>query len=114
MQRMLLILVTFLFGGALAVAHGDAMHVRGTITKVSGNAVTIQTSDKPSKAVTFTVADHTDIDKGSANASLKDLTVGSRVVVELPKGKTEAESIKIGSPAAERQPRGPATHAHKG
>lgn len=105
--------MTFLFVGALALAHGDAVHVCGTVTKISGQSVTIQTVDKPSKTVTFTVADHTEIDKGSEIASVKELTVGARVIVELPKGKTDAESIKIGPTApASKTPR-PAAHAHK-
>src|SRR5882762_10449238 len=88
--------------GTIAFAHGNAVHVRGTVTQITGRSVTVQPVAKGAKAVTFTVADHTEIDKGTKIASLTDLKVGDRVVVEIPKGKTEAESIKVGTPAATR------------
>jgi hypothetical protein len=80
-----------------ALAHGNAVHHRGVVTQINGQSVTIQTATKPPKTVTFTVADYTEIDRGTKVAALKDLKVGDRVVVEIPKGKTEAESIKIGA-----------------
>ena len=86
--------------GAVAFAHGDAVHHRGVVTQINGQSVTIQTTGKPPKMVTFTVADHTEIDRGTKVAALKDLKVGDRVIVEIPKGKTEAESIKIGATTA--------------
>jgi hypothetical protein len=61
---------------------------------------TVQPTAKGAKAVTFSVADHTEIDRGTNVAKLADLKVGDRVLVEIPKGKTEAESIKIGVAAA--------------
>ena len=85
--------------GTVAFAHGNAVHVKGTVTQINGRSVTVQPVAKGAKAVTFTVADHTEIDRGTTVASLADLKVGDRVVVELPKGKTEAESIKIGTAA---------------
>jgi hypothetical protein len=85
--------------GVLTFAHGDAVHVRGTVTQINGRSVTVQPVAKGAKVVTFTVADHTEIDRGTKVASLADLKVGDRVVVEIPKGKTEAESIKIGAAA---------------
>lgn len=100
MQRLGFIFIALVLAAGLAFAHGDAVHVRGTVTKIAGNSVTIQTADKPAKMVTFTVANHTEIDRGAAVATIKDLKIGERIVVELPKGKTEAESIKIAPVAA--------------
>jgi hypothetical protein len=99
----------------VAFAHGDAVHLRGTVTQINGQSITIQTTGGPAKAVTFTVADQTKIDRAGKVAVLKDLKVGDRVAVEIPKGKTEAESVKIGAaaaakpaakPAAERKSKG--------
>ena len=113
MKRTLLSLVmTFTMAGAVAMAHGDALHVRGTVTQIDGQSVTIQPTTKGAKALTFTVADHTEIDKVGKVAALKDLKVGDRVAVEIPKGKTEAESIEIGA-AAPAKPTA-ADHKHKG
>jgi uncharacterized OB-fold protein len=100
--------------GAIPLAHGNAVHVSGTVTQINGKSVTVQPVAKSAKAVTFTVADHTEIDRGKKVASLADLKVGDRVVVEIPKGKTEAESIKIGAPVAAKPTAPPADHKHKG
>ncbi len=98
MKRVLGWVGAFLIAGAGgAFAHGNAVHVRGTVTQITDRSVTIQPTTKGAKAMTFTVADHTEIDKMGKVASLKDLKVGDRVAVEIPKGKTEAESIKIGA-----------------
>ncbi len=114
MKRVLGFVAAFLIVGALGVRpHGDAIHVRGTVTHIAGQSVTIQPTTKGAKALTFTVADHTEIDKAGKVAALKDLSVGDRVAVEMPKGKTEAESIKIGV-AAPSKPAAAADHKHKG
>lgn len=100
--------------GGVTFAHGDALHVRGTVTQINGQSVTIQPTTKGAKALTFTVADHTEIDKIGKVAALKDLKVRDRVSVEIPKGKTEAESIKIGAAAAAKPAATSAEHKHKG
>ena len=97
MKPVLLGLVSaFALMGAVTIAHGDAVHVRGTVTQINGQSVTIQPTGKAAKAMTFTVANHTAIDKAGKVAAFKDLKIGDRVAVEIPKGKSEAESIKIG------------------
>ena len=73
----------------------------------------ITTTAKPPAVVTFTVADYTEIDKAGKVAGLKDLRVGDRVVVEIPKGKTEAESIQVGAAPAAASATHPAEHQHK-
>lgn len=103
-----------ILGAAGATAHGNAVHVRGTVTQITGQSVTVQPTTKGAKAMTFTVADHTEIDKMGKVAALKDLKVGDRVAVEIPKGKTEAESIKIGAAAATKPTATAADHRHKG
>ena len=115
MKRALGFVVSILLTGAVAAfAHGDAVHVRGTVTQIAGQSVTIETTGKPAKMVTFTVADHTEIDKAGKVAALKDLKIGDRVAVEMPKGKTEAESITIGAAASSKPTATPAEHKHKG
>ena len=111
MKRMLGLIAVCALTAVTAFAHGDALHVRGTVTQIMGQSVTIQPTGKAAKPLTFTVADHTEIDKAGKVAAFKDVKVGDRVAVEIPKGKTEAESIKIGvSPAAKPTP---ASHKSK-
>ena len=115
MRRILGLLAAVVVTGSIgALAHGDALHVRGTVTQIAGQSVTIQPTAKGAKALTFTVADHTEIDKLGKVAALKDLKVGDRVAVEIPKGKTEADSIKIGAAAAAKPTAAAADHKHKG
>ncbi len=115
MKRVIGFAVAFLImGAASAFAHGDAVHVRGTVTQIAGQSVTIQPTTKGDKLMTFTVADHTEIDKMGKVSALKDLKVGDRVAVEMPKGKTEAESIKIGAAAPVKPAATAADHKHKG
>ena len=102
----------FTLMGTITFAHGNAVHVTGTVSQINGKSVTVQPLKKGANAVTFTVADHTEIDRGTKVASLADLKVGDRVVVEIPKGKTEAESIKIGA-AAVAKAATPAAHKPK-
>ena len=114
MRRVPEFVLAFVISAAVgAFAHGDAMHVRGTVTRIDGQSVTIQPTTRGAKALTFTVADHTEIDKVGKVAALKDLRVGDRVAVEIPKGKTEAESLKIGAAAAVKPAASP-EHKHKG
>ena len=111
MKRMLGLIAVFALTAVTAFAHGNALHVRGTVTQITGQSVTIQPTGKTAKPLTFTVADHTEIDKAGKVAAFKDVKVGDRVAVEIPKGKTVAESIKIGaSPAAKPTP---ASHKSK-
>ena len=109
MKRTLGLIAVVALTAVTAFAHGDALHVRGVVTQINGQSVTIQPTGKAAKPLTFTVADHTEIDKAGKVAAFKDVKVGDRVAVEIPKGKTVAESIKIGaSPAAK-----PTAASHK-
>ncbi len=114
MKRVLgIVLAVVVTGTVGALAHGDALHVRGTVSQIAGQSVTIQPVTKGAKALTFTVADHTEIDKVGKVAAFKDLKVGDRVAVEIPKGKTEAESIKIGAAAPAKPTTAAADHKRK-
>lgn len=109
MKQVLLALIAACALSAVAFAHGDAVHVQGVVTQIDGHSVTIQPTGKGAKLMTFTAAAHTEIDRGGKVAAFTDLKVGDRVAVEIPKGKTEAESIKIGKPSAAHAEE----HAHK-
>jgi phosphate/sulfate permease len=82
--------------GVVAFGHGNNDHVRGTVTLVSAQAVTIQT-DKGVR--TFTVTAKTVFEKSGKVATASDLKVGDRVVIDVPKKTTDATLIKFGPPA---------------
>ncbi len=96
-----LALPLFLVAG-IVFAHGDNDHLRGTVTQVAGHSITIQTADTPGKTLTVTFTDHTRFDKAGRAATVRELKVGDRVVVDVPKGKLEAQTIKIGTAALKR------------
>jgi hypothetical protein len=50
MKRLIALVGAFIFAGTVAFAHGGGEHVRGVVTKVSAQSVTVQTADKASNA----------------------------------------------------------------
>jgi hypothetical protein len=96
-----------LFSSALLLAmasfaHEGNEHVMGTVTAISANRITVQSTGKPPKTTTVSVVSSTMFMKSAAHASLKDLKVGDRVVVEAKQNKDnklEAVSVTFGKPA---------------
>ena len=80
---------------SLALAHGGFEHVMGTVTKVDGNVLTVKTAKGD---VAVKVDAKTEYTKDDKKATVKDVTVGLRVVVDLPEKVKDpaAHSIKIG------------------
>lgn len=72
--------VTLLFALSLtALAHGKEKHVMGTVTNISVNSITVETTAK--KSVSVEVTDKTKFEKSGSPANLQDLKVGDKVVV---------------------------------
>lgn len=102
MKRMLLLLAgTVLFAG-LAFAHGDEQHIMGTVTKITDTTITVEVAakqgDTQKTSVTVNIASSTKVEKMGAAATIKDVKVGDRVVINAGKkaGKLEAHVVKIG------------------
>jgi ribosome maturation factor RimP len=69
MKRMVAV-VTLLFAfSVMAVAHGKERHVMGTVTSISDNSITVETTAK--KSVTVDVSDKTKFEKSGSPAALK-------------------------------------------
>lgn len=96
MKRIVLCVLSLCFAGAIAFAHGDNDHVRGVVTQISATSVTVQTTDKATKTLAITAT--TKFQKSGASATAADLKVGDRVVIDVPKGKSEASIINFGPP----------------
>ena len=66
-----------------AFAHGKEQHVMGKVTAMTHSSITVQTKAKEPVAV-YTMAE-TKYEKSGTVASMKDLTVGDRVVIHAEK-----------------------------
>ena len=104
------ILALALTAGLLALAapvfaHGGFDHVRGTVSKVDNNVLTVKTARGD---VEVKLNAQTEISRGTQKAAVEDLKPGSRVVVDIPEGSKDnmAHSVQIGtaSPAAHHAP----------
>jgi ribosomal protein S1 len=99
MRRTLLaIAVALAFPGGVAFAHGNAEHVRGTVTNVSDTAITVQVSAKQTRTVTINAK--TMVMKGDAHLSVKDVQVGDRVILDVDKKTSIASEVKLATAAA--------------
>lgn len=76
-------------------AHAGFNHVMGTVTKISGNVMTVKTTKGE---VEVKLGDRTDLTRNDRKAQLADLKPGARVVAEVPEGSKDniAQSVKIG------------------
>ena len=86
MNRRVMI-AALLFGTAslLAHAHGDMIHVMGTVTALTEKSVTVQTTDK--KTVEVALTDATTYANGPKPSTRSGLKVGDRVVIHAVKVK---------------------------
>src|SRR5258706_2225496 len=79
MKRTFAVFALALALSAIAFAHGNEKHVMGTVTSISDNSITVETTSK--KAVTVTVSAATKVQKSGSPTALKDLKVGDKVVI---------------------------------
>jgi hypothetical protein len=101
-MTMLALLVVLLTGAAFA--HGNKVHVRGTVEKINTDFVLVKTPD--GKTVEVKLVASTIYFSRSNNADkpakMADLVAGDRVVIHatLKENALEAEEIKFSVPAA--------------
>jgi hypothetical protein len=99
MKKLIGLFAAILIAAAgVASAHEGHEHVRGVVTAVAANSVTVDVAGKGAKVLTLT--DKTVYKKAGKAAHLADLKVGDRVVVEVPEKTTEAAEVQIGVAAA--------------
>ena len=106
MLNRILALFAILSFATVALAHGTEKHVVGTVTKITESEITVETQTKDLQVVK--IAADTEFVKSGANATIKDLKVGDRVVIHAkPVGSDLiAHEVRFGKPA-------PATAAPK-
>jgi ribosomal protein S1 len=95
MKQLLSIIALVLAISAGALAHNGNDHVRGTVTQVSAQSVTVQLADKTTK--TLTISTKTEFESAGKPGHLADIKVGDRVVIDVPEHGTNALLIKVGA-----------------
>jgi ribosomal protein S1 len=101
MNRIIALAAVFLLAGTLVFAHGGNEHVRGVVTQISAQSITVQTTAKATR--TLTVSEKTTFKQAGKAAHLSDLKVGDRVVVDVPDKKNDALLIQIGAASTPAQ-----------
>ena len=91
MLRNVLAALTLMLGSVFVFAHGGMEHVMGTVAAVTESSITVDTVQH--KQVTVLLDPSTKFTHNDAQASLKDLKVGDRVVIH---AKPNAEKKLIG------------------
>ena len=95
MKQLLSVIALVLAMGAGALAHNGNDHVRGTVTAVSAQSVTVQLADKTTK--TLTISAKTAFEASGKPGHLTDVKVGDRVVIDVPEHGSSALLIKVGT-----------------
>ena len=88
-----------------AFAHSGFDHIRGTVTRVANNVLTVKTAHGN---VAVKLNSRTNLTRDDRKALVSDLKPGARVIAEVPDGSKDhvAQSVRIGAfpkPAASRQ-----------
>jgi hypothetical protein len=95
MKQLLSVLALVLAVSAGALAHNGNDHVRGVVTAVSAQSVTVQLADKTTK--TLSIGTKTEFESAGKPAHLEAVKVGDRVVIDVPEHGTNALLIKVGA-----------------
>lgn len=93
-----------------AFAHGGAEHVMGTVSKVSAQSVTVDTTDK--KVVEVGLTAKTKYTRNDKKVAASDMKVGDRVMIEAKEvnEKLVADEVKLGATTSKSAS---AEHSHK-
>lgn len=98
MMQSVIAVLALTLGSITAFAHNGVEHVMGTISAITDTSVTVDTVKHDS--VTVLIDGSTTFTNNDAQATLKDLKVGQRVVVNAksnPDKKLVAVSVKWGA-----------------
>jgi hypothetical protein len=97
MKNFASILLATLLMGAAALAHGNMQHILGTVVQITGDSISVKTSDGSIKIAHFDAETH--FLKGASPATSKDVMIGSRVVIHAHAvgDKFHAAEVKIGA-----------------
>ena len=92
-RRLLTFAILFGLASPPVVAHGGGAHLKGTISALSAESVTIKAAGGSAEEAKIT--DHTVFMRGKAAGKASDLKVGDRVVVHTHKEGNTVEATEI-------------------
>jgi hypothetical protein len=95
MKQLLSVIALVLAMSAGAFAHGGNEHVRGVVTAVSADLITVQLADKTTKVLRIDAK--TEFESAGKPARPGSIKVGDRVVIDVPERKSNALLIKVGA-----------------
>jgi Domain of unknown function (DUF5666) len=95
MKILALLIALLALAGTTASAHDNNEHVRGVVTAIAPQSLTVETTAKATR--TLKITDKTTFTRLGKAARLTDLKVGDRVVVDVPAKSTDALLIQIGT-----------------
>ena len=97
MKKRSLALMLVLVFTAMAFAHEGGVHLKGKVTAINTESITIETQAKQTKIVVFD--ESTKFQKSGKPASIKDLKVGDRVVIDIHEmnGKIHGTLVRFGA-----------------
>ena len=98
MKRFTVLVAALVVVSAVLSAHGDYDHIRGIVTKLDASSVSVETPEKTAKTVTL--GGKTTFEKSGKPATLADLKVGDRVIIDVHKGTLQAGIVRFGPAAA--------------
>ena len=101
MKGLGILVISLIVSGALVLAHEGNEHVRGVVTQLSPQSITVQTTGK--KTTTLKVTAKTTFQLAGKAATLADLKVGDRVVIDVPEKSSDALLVQIGATPAAAQ-----------
>ena len=98
-MKQILFAATVLLACGVALAHGKGQHVMGTVTAMTDDSITVQTTAKDQ--VTVYTMPETKYQKSGAAASMKEIKAGDRVVIHATKmnDKLMATEVRFGATA---------------
>ena len=97
MKQLLSVIAVLLAISSGLAAHEGNDHVRGTVTALSAQSITVALADKATK--TLSIDAKTTVEAAGKAGTLADIKVGDRVVIDVPEHKSNALLIKVGAAA---------------
>jgi hypothetical protein len=96
MKTTMCLICAFVLISGVGWAHGDQIHVMGTVSKLEGDTITVATTSGSEKIVR--IVPTTRFLRGESPATVQDLKVSDRVVIhaKLTGQILEATEVKIG------------------
>jgi len=95
MKQLLSVVALLLAISTGAFAHEGNEHVRGVVTAVSAQSVTVELANKTTK--TLSISARTAFETAGKPAHLADIKLGDRVVIDVPEHTSNAALIKVGA-----------------